>query len=418
MQYYKKIGSFVSSVFSTEGAVHISFLMMAFGLTTSPLFISVSIGLLCLTAILQTFRTRFRLSKFDWYESLPILLYLANIVWYFFTKNQTSMASELRIKLPLILLPLAIFIIPRPNVKIILQTLQLFIIVLTGVLIATLTNYFLHQETIDQLLLQSKAVPIITLSKDFSHIYYGVMAGFAVMGAWYLFTIQRRKTRYAWLALGLIIFAGLHFISSRTGLVTVYCAIFIEGLRWMWVNNSYIKGLLVFLFIGVGLFVAMNTVPALKNKITNTTDDLEHYRTKDNLANWSLARRIIVWQLSAELIGRHPLVGVSPADSKDSLSYLYVKHRYDIPENDRITDPHNQYLQYGVDIGISGLLILVLIIFYPAIKYGKDIHPLFLSFLIVSAVGMLFESLLERQYGVSFFMFFWIALSFRRLSSD
>lgn len=411
MQYYKKIGTWLSSLFSTEGAVHISCLMMAFGLTTSPVLISLSIGLLTLTALVQISRLRLKYTSPDWYDVLPLLLFAGNVGWFFFTNNRASILTELRIKLPLFLFPLSFFFIPRPSYKITLQSLQLFIVVLSGVLIATLTNYLLNRETIDQLLLQSKAVPIITFSKDFSHIYFGVMAGFAVMGAWYLFTMQRQKYRYGWLMLGLFIFAGLHIISSRTGLVTVYSAIVAECLRWMWLKKNYVKGLMLFVLMGIGLMMAVNIVPALKNKLTNTIDDLNHYQRQEKLEHWSLARRIIVWQLSTGLIGRHPIVGVSPSDSKDSLSNLYEQYQYNIPEKDRITDPHNQYLQYGVDIGIGGMLILLTIIFYPMIKFGKDIHPLLLSFLMVSGVGMLFESLLERQYGVSFFMYFWSLLA-------
>jgi O-antigen ligase len=244
------------------------------------------------------------------------------------------------------------------------------------------------------------------------------MAGFAAMGSWYLFSIQRQRTRYVWLTFALFIFTGLHVISSRTGLVTVYCAIFVEGIRYMLVKKAYLKGFAVFCLIGCGAVIAINTVPALKNKVVNTIDDFKHYRNQHNLADWSLTRRLIVLKLSAELIGRHPIVGVSPADSKDSLSNLYVKYQYDIPEKDRITDPHNQYLQYGVDIGIVGIFILLTIIFYPIIKNGKDINPLLLSLLIVSGIGMLFESLLERQYGVSFFMFFWSILAIKPLPSD
>jgi len=398
--------------------VRISFLMMAFGLTTSPVLVSLAVGLLTLTALYQVFRSGFKLRSLSWYECLPILLFLGNAIWYFFTNNHASMLTELRIKLPLLLIPFALHYIPRLSFKQILQTLQVFIIVLSAVLVATITNYLLHQETIDQLLLQSKAVPIITLSKHFSHIYFGVMASFTLLGAWYLFTIQHKWTRYVWLSFALFIFTGLHIISSRTGLVTAYGAIFIEGIRYMLVKKAYVRGLIVFFLIGFGAVIAIKTVPALKNKVVNTMDDFDHYRKQHNLADWSLTRRLIVLKLSTELIGRHPIVGVSPADSRDSLSNLYMKYHYDIPEEDRITDPHNQYLQYGVDIGLCGTFILLTIIFYPIIVLGKRIHPLLLALLIVSAIGMLFESLLERQFGVSFFMFFWSLFVVKPLPSD
>jgi O-antigen ligase len=186
----------------------------------------------------------------------------------------------------------------------------------------------------------------------------------------------------------------------------------------MIVNKAYVKGLVFFLLIGCGAVIALNTVPALKNKVVNTMEDFEHYRKQHNLGDWSLTRRLIAWQLSLELIGRHPFTGVSPADSNDSLSNLYVKYNYDIRENDRVTDPHNQYLLCSIDVGLGGTLILLLLLFFPIVRDGKRINPLLLAFLMVSALCMLFESLLEMQFGVSFFMFFWSLLAVKPLPSD
>jgi O-antigen ligase len=72
-------------------------------------------------------------------------------------------------------------------------------------------------------------------------------------------------------------------------------------------------------------------------------------------------------------------------------------------------NPHNQYLQTGLEIGIFGLAILLLFICLTMISaYNRND---FLMMILISsfAFNMLFESMLQRQSGLVF-LSFWVGL--------
>jgi O-antigen ligase len=80
-------------------------------------------------------------------------------------------------------------------------------------------------------------------------------------------------------------------------------------------------------------------------------------------------------------------------------------------------NPHNQYLQVAVEIGILGLmlfLVLLGMIFSYAIKWKNS-----LLFLICGnlAFNCIFESMLQRQSGIVFYTFLILLLTSGILTS-
>lgn len=74
---------------------------------------------------------------------------------------------------------------------------------------------------------------------------------------------------------------------------------------------------------------------------------------------------------------------------------------------ERNFNPHNQFLQTGLEIGLLGLavlLLLLVLVFVRAVRSGD----LILTVLTASLVfNCLFESMLQRQSGIVFYTF-WI----------
>ena len=76
---------------------------------------------------------------------------------------------------------------------------------------------------------------------------------------------------------------------------------------------------------------------------------------------------------------------------------------------DKELNPHNQFLQTGVEIGIIGLLLLVALIFVGTSIARTNRSGLLLLVISALAFNSLFESMLQRQSGIVFFTF-WICL--------
>jgi len=81
---------------------------------------------------------------------------------------------------------------------------------------------------------------------------------------------------------------------------------------------------------------------------------------------------------------------------------IFVKRGYNL---------HNQYLQIFGAIGIFGLLLLLYLFAIPFFLFIKKANYLSATFLFIVGASFLTESMLERQAGVSFIVFFYMILT-------
>ena len=79
----------------------------------------------------------------------------------------------------------------------------------------------------------------------------------------------------------------------------------------------------------------------------------------------------------------------------------------------RKLNPHNQYFQTAIEVGMVGLFFLLAIIFFGLYYAILNKNWLLLFILISLAFNCLFESILQRQSGIVFYTF-WISLLFSR----
>src|SRR5690606_12327127 len=73
---------------------------------------------------------------------------------------------------------------------------------------------------------------------------------------------------------------------------------------------------------------------------------------------------------------------------------------------DKGLNPHNQYLQSAMAIGIPAVLWFIFSLLYPFGKIIRTKDWLYAFFLSTVALNLLVESMLEKQSGIVFFAFF------------
>ena len=119
----------------------------------------------------------------------------------------------------------------------------------------------------------------------------------------------------------------------------------------------------------------------------------------------STRARIDVWSVTVELIEENPVWGVGAGDIRNQLMTKYENKGFDLYQK-KGYDSHQEFLQTYAALGILGLLTMIgmfLILFLKAFQTGNFLLFIF-SFLLLM-FGMV-ESMLERQAGVVFFVFF------------
>jgi O-antigen ligase len=117
--------------------------------------------------------------------------------------------------------------------------------------------------------------------------------------------------------------------------------------------------------------------------------------------------RLIMWTIATHVLAEHPL-GVGTANVDDYLFIKLIKLKQHTLAQMHY-NPHNQYLQTGIEIGVFGLLVLLILLFRTTRMAMKQRNYLLLFVVLNLAFNMLFESMLQRQSGVIFYTF-WICL--------
>ena len=118
-------------------------------------------------------------------------------------------------------------------------------------------------------------------------------------------------------------------------------------------------------------------------------------------------QRLILWTVAWQELKAHPFgVGTSNLDAALTARLKNLGQR-ELAEKEM--NPHNQYLQTGVELGWPGILLLMAIIGSSVYLALKNRSGLLLLLVTSLAFHCLFESMLQRQSGIVFFTF-WICI--------
>ena len=115
--------------------------------------------------------------------------------------------------------------------------------------------------------------------------------------------------------------------------------------------------------------------------------------------------RMEIWKISIGLIKQHFMFGVGTGDVKDVFMKAYQQQNlYSIFK--KKLNAHNQYLQTFVTLGVFGFSLLVAFLLIPVYRSLRKGDYLYTLFLLIFAINILVESMLETQAGVVFYAFF------------
>jgi O-antigen ligase len=208
----------------------------------------------------------------------------------------------------------------------------------------------------------------------------------------------KKKQKVMWIISGVILLASIYFLSSRAGFLAFFLSM---SLFFLFTIRSrkkifYTGTLLLFLLLG-GFLVARTN-----ERVKIVLEQISNGSFSEKIANDS---RILIWKCSINIISNNLLVGVGIGDVRDELVKEYSKKG----DKDLILNrynAHNQFLEVSLEGGLIGLAILILIIgfmTYYAISEKNTLYGLFIGLIFTF---FLFESVLYRFSGISFFSLF------------
>ena len=117
--------------------------------------------------------------------------------------------------------------------------------------------------------------------------------------------------------------------------------------------------------------------------------------------------RLILWTASFNIVGEHPFgLGMGQLDQ----AMAKQLNEWGYPQQAKKNfNPHNQWLQITNELGILGLLIAVILLWFAYQNVPQDYKLIFTLFLLCFVVLSSFESVLQRQSGIVFFLS-WMAV--------
>jgi hypothetical protein len=313
-----------------------------------------------------------------------------------------------RIKLPLLLLPLAFagpFTLSARQWN---WLAGIFIVIITAGTTWSVAQYSADMTGVEEAYLRAKTIAT-PLHND--HVRFSWLVSVAILLAGWLSREWWKEHKKLALGTGIIaawLIIFLHLLAARTGLLSFYSMLLLVSV-WLIIkkiqqgpgNRKYgLAGLVVLIACPV---VAWLTLPTFQNRIRYFRYDYSYFSKDQYLPGANDAMRIISIKTGWKLMNKEPFTGVGFGDVLRDVSALYTQTYPQMVETDKIY-PSSEWLVYGVGCGWPGMLLFTIYMCIPFFVRVKN-KGLWWLLNISAASGFLFDIGLEVQYGVFAYAF-------------
>lgn len=340
--------------------------------------------------------------------------YLVHLIGMAYTDNWSYGLNDLKIKLPLLVFPMVLMAEKFEPKKI--NAILIFFI--AGCFLSS--GLYLGNATYDYFVLGLNNFYYSDLAFNIHPSYFAMYLNFALCSLFFLLINEsdtslnnKRKTTYSLFIAYFSVIIILLF--SKAGIITLSLAGCIMAVFLLKRYGILYAGAYSVVLLAISALAFLLVTRNHYNRFEETMNSLNV--ELDSGATEGTAVRIAVWTSSFELMKKEIVTGVGTGDVKDALVTQYEKWGITAAVNERL-NPHNQFIQTAIALGLPGLLSLLMtmaVLFRKAVKC-RDYPALF--FVIIIAINLLPESMLERQAGVMFFAFFYSVFSVHLFSKN
>lgn len=330
---------------------------------------------------------------------LMVLFFLLYFISGIVSSDVMLGLKKTKTKLPFLLLPLAFCFsyhwIKKKFHHIHLVFYSLVVLSALGVLL----NYALDYHVINAQYGLGKVMPT-----PINHIRYSLLMAYAIVVGICLY--QQFIGYFGKIIWGIslaFLFSCIHFLGVRSGLLALYLCLFYLIIYYIFRYRKYWKGIGALVSITLLVFVLYKCSLPLQNKINYTLYTFNTIIANGEIGNYSDSHRLISMQEGINIGLENWITGVGIADVRQEIQAIYEQKYPDIALK---ISPHNQYIFVFAGTGIFGLLLLLLLSFYPLFFQANFKYPLMVCFHLLILSSFLSEHTLERQIGTSFYCFF------------
>jgi O-antigen ligase len=355
--------------------------------------------------------------------SIPFLIVLVSWGW---SGDLDYTLERLRIKLPFLVLPFAFASMP-PLRKREVYTILYFLLVIMSIISAyVLVNFIANYDAVMADLGRGGHLPTPS-----NHIRFSLMLALTILGGIALWVdnfsfkndnhehpgppIPRSRDKFRnpqsrgvgtssliRNLLTLFLFAFIHVLSVRSGLVSLYIALLALGAWFVLVKKRYLLGLVGIAGVVALPMVAYFAVPSFKAKVDYARWDYLQFKQGIG-SDYPDSERFASMKVGIDIGREHPLLGIGAGDLEQE-----VKRRYEtgLAGNYKLKMPHNQLVTIFAGTGLVGLAVFMVAFFFPLFYRKNWRNPLFLALHAVIFSSFFVENTIENNFGVSLYLFF------------
>jgi len=344
--------------------------------------------------------------------------FLVCLPGYFWSTNTDQAAFELEKKLSLLVLPIFFGCAVRLTDEEVKKILACFVVgCVVALMICVVRGSLLWRET-----------------GDSSHFFYHALSQGVGMHAAYL-------SLYLLLSLVIVfnLFPGERFlqISRSKRILVILCVLWLllgilllasrmQQLILLMGMMGYVAyrlsgtyGWGISMVAGAGamivVLVALLAIPVNRERFKQAINYGNNYSISSQWGEMQM--RPLMWTCAWQTIQANPWIGVGLGDGQDVLQACYEERKFGtltyLP--DARYNAHNQAMETTIQLGVVGLLVLVISVAAPVVAALRDRNYLYLLFMLIFFLSCLTESMLQRQSGIVFFAFFNSLLFWNRL---
>jgi O-antigen ligase len=352
----------------------------------------------------------------DWKNNpvslLLVVYYIFHIAGILWSDNTTEAYRELEYKLSFLVFPLLIGASDHfKSFQLKLATRSFSLAAVTLLIVSYLVGFYRIifenklENKVEYFVYQYLANPL-----DFQPIYMALYLVSAFFFIWFDNFITTFLPKQKWLkpALLLFLFAGIVMLSSRMEILVFWLV-----LSLVLLYEGFTRKIKILNALGIWGGLALLTFLLIKLSPENSARFQEAAAVEKHYSEekWGgRAVRLEKWKNTWELIKENPILGTGTGDMKKELMATYTKNDFLLGVEHQF-NPHNQYLQTWVSLGIFALAILLIlfaILFFKSFRLNQLMSA---SFVLIVTLSMLTESMLERQRGIVFIVFFTMAFA-------
>jgi O-antigen ligase len=337
----------------------------------------------------------------------PMFLYALYLIGIFYSEDLDIALNIIVRKIHLLLVPLGFLIVNRK-----LSNKDIDVILLLFLLACILSTAFCLFHAAYNVI--RFGIPIyqpgcrdcfyfysylLTEPINISPVYFSMFCNLALLIA--LNTSHVRKEVYRaiiWVYLAV-------FIVICGSIAGIVCACI---LTMLWLMYAGFKKIIACILIGLFIIISISICTTLfKEQIRasfkfNYTDESGHI--SDHTAD-----KLLIWKSAIKAIAKTPATGYGTSDGQKAIEEIYDKNDLTREKVDSL-NAHNEFLSATLDVGISGFIVLTVMLVLPFVQAVKSSDIFAIGFILLSLSFFFVEAVLERQKGIVFFSFFYSLL--------